>query len=188
MCCQENDKSSPSRHLSLPLAARIFSSTHCYPSFRSLFLFSSISLSVSRLLFTLLRRLFPPFQLPLPNISFCLPCPPFCSLVDNFFPPFHAYFLLSSSVPPCPVLIFKPPPCFASSSSYYSHHFPHYVHTIYRSVTLFVLFPPLFCFPCVSSSMSFPQCVVIIARLATAADSQAVGTDREREREGGEMG
>lgn len=31
--------------------------------------------------------------------------------------------------------------------------------------------------------MSSPQCVVIIARLATAetADSQAVGTDRERE-------
>lgn len=111
-------------------------------------------------------------------ISVALPSCHFCS--------FHASFLLPSSCLPSPtphpqtstllcLLIFLPLPT------------PTISHIMYTQSTsqllCFFLLPPLFCFPCVSSSMSSPQCVVIIAGLATAetADSQAVGTDRERE-------
>lgn len=160
MCCQENDKSSPSRHLSLPLAARIFSSTHCYPSFRGLFPFSSISLSVSRLLFTLLRRLLLPFQLPLPDISFCLSCPHFCSLVDNFFPSLSCLFPPLIFCPPLPrshlqtstllcLLILLPLPPFPTLCAHnrpFSYSFFFIASTLLPSLRLFFhVFSPVCC-------------------------------------------
>lgn len=89
MCCQENDKSSPSSHLSLPLAARIFSSTHYYPLSRSARSFSPPSRSKF--------WLFLPFQLLLPNISFLLSCPHFCCSSSS--PSCH-FLSLSCLLPP----------------------------------------------------------------------------------------
>lgn len=126
MCCQENDKSSPSSHLSLPLAARIFSSIHYYPLSCS---FSPPSHSVSCL-----------YLLSCANISFFLTCPHFCSSS------LLSFLFLSCLLPP-PILL-SPLPHSSSSNlhpalpphlltSPHSHHLPHYVHTIYLSVTLF---------------------------------------------------
>lgn len=178
MCCQENDKSSPSSHLSLPPAACIFSSTHYYPLSRSACSFSP----PSRL--TLLHWLFLPFQLRLPNISFSSLALISAALPSCHLCPFLASFLLSSSSSPLPhsssserhplcLLIFLPP-SLPPPPTLYTHNLP-------LSYSVFLL-PPLFCFPCVSPSMSSPPCVVIVVRLATAAtaDSRAVGRGRER--------
>ena len=173
MCCQENDKSSPSSHL-----FRIFSSTHYCPLFlsRSASSFSPPSCSLF-LAFSAASSQY--FIFPLLPSFLQL----FLSSLMTFFVPFlppSSSHPLSSPPSPIPhpqtftlrcLLIFLPPPTHT-----HHHHLPHYVHTIYLSVTLF------FCFPCVSSSMSSPRCVVIVARLATAAtaDSRAVGTNRGR--------
>ena len=85
MCCQENDKSSPSSHL-----FRIFSSTHYCRLFLSrsaCSFFSPIPLSVS-CLFSCFFPIFHSSSLAL--ISTALPLLPFC--------PSLASFLLSSSV------------------------------------------------------------------------------------------
>lgn len=77
MCCQDNDKSIPSSHLSLPLVALIFSSTP-FPLCHSACAFSSLHLS-----FTLLL------------------CPHFCSFVPPYPP---APFLILNHEPPHPPL------------------------------------------------------------------------------------
>lgn len=128
----------------------------------------------------------PPFPAALAQY-FVLPRVPsfLCSSSSRvIFVPFMPPFLLPSSVTPPPLPILKPPPCVASSSSHLSPLPP--------SPPLCTPNLPLsYCFSdslhslllCVSSSMPSPQCVAIIARLATAetADSQAVGTGRQRE-------
>lgn len=107
-------------------------------------------------------------------------------LFSCFFPIFHfsSLALIFTALPLLPHDIFVPllPPSSSHPLSSPPSPIPHLQTPIYLSVTLF------FCFPCVSSSMSSPRCVVIVARLATAAtaDSRAVGTNRGRA--GGERG
>lgn len=177
MWCQENDKSSPSSHLSLPLAASIFSSTHYVP------LSQSARASSPLFNFLFLAFSYPPGLTLLPFYSCFVPvCHsprwlsflqlssllPFLSLAS-----FLLSHLLSSPLPhplssdfhPFCLLIFLSPPL-------------HHQNAIYPSVTLAFWLPPPSCFLFVSSSISSPRCVVIVASLATAAiaDSQAVGT------------
>lgn len=79
MCCQDNDKSIPSSHLSLPLVALIFSSTP-FPLCHSACAFSPLHLS-----FTLLL------------------CPHFCSFVPPYPP--APFLILNHEPPPPPPLL-----------------------------------------------------------------------------------
>lgn len=112
MWCQENDKSSPCSHLSLPPAASIFSSTHYAPRSHSarasspLFSirFLAFSYSPALTLHPFRGCFFPSMSLPslawlaFLQLSSLLP---FLSL---------ASFLLSHLVSPPPSLIFRLPP------------------------------------------------------------------------------
>lgn len=99
MCCQDNDKSIPSSHLSLPLVALIFSSTP-FPPCHSACAFSLLHLS-----FTLFL------------------CPHFCSFVPPYPP---APFLILNHEPPPPTppcfLIFLRPlhPLLCTHTVYFS--------------------------------------------------------------------
>lgn len=118
------------------------------------------------------------FQLPLPNISLSSPALISAAFFLSSFCPFLASFLPSSSASLPPFLILQPPPPFASSSSYPPPFLPTlYTHNLSTSVTLF--FFTLSTLPWISASVSSPRCVVIAARLATAATTDIQGVGEE---------
>lgn len=175
MHCQKNYKSFPPSHISLLLSACIFSSTHYFHLSHSACASSPPSCSLS-LAFSYRRApalppffdcVFPIFHLP----SFLQ----LSSLVISV--PLLPLFSSSSSVspPPSHILRLPPPP---PPPMLHTHNLP----LSYSSFFFFYSLHP-HAFLCVSSSISSPWCVMITARLATAAaaDSRAVGAGGGRE-------
>ncbi len=142
MCCQENDKSSPSSHLSLPLAARIFSSTHSYPLSGSAFSLSvpcpfSLVCADSSSLFSCVFPIFHSSSLAL----VCADLPSFFALSCLLSP---LILCLPSPIPHLQtstllcLLIFLPSPQYAPNTSHIMH--THSVSQLLLFSTLYAIF------------------------------------------------